>query len=130
MHLSRVRIRSEHGIGFLKGRFQSLKGIRVNINSRKRHRYACAWVVACIAIHSFALRDEQGQKRATCDDDDGAVSDPFIGDGVSSLESSSHGPGGDRQAHRRRRRGELSAGEKKPERLKRALFRHLREPLA
>ncbi|KDQ48957.1 hypothetical protein JAAARDRAFT_102690, partial [Jaapia argillacea MUCL 33604] len=52
-HLSMVRIRSEHVIGYLKGRFHSLKSLRVNIKDEASHKFATYWVVACIALHNF-----------------------------------------------------------------------------
>lgn len=41
---SRVRIWSEHAIGYLKGRFQSLKELQVKINNRKDMRFANCWI--------------------------------------------------------------------------------------
>ncbi|KJA12826.1 hypothetical protein HYPSUDRAFT_96761, partial [Hypholoma sublateritium FD-334 SS-4] len=57
-HVSMVRIRSEHTIGFLKGRFQSLKGLRINIKDEASHKFATYWVVACIGLHNFAMMCE------------------------------------------------------------------------
>ncbi len=84
-HVSMVRIRSEHAIGFLKGRFQSLKGLRVNIKDEASHKFATYWVVACIGLHSFAMRCE-ADERATVGDV-GSDLDPFVGQGMSSSES-------------------------------------------
>ncbi|KLO10886.1 hypothetical protein SCHPADRAFT_806927, partial [Schizopora paradoxa] len=58
-HVSMVRIRSEHAIGFLKGRFKSLKGLRVKIQDKRTHRLATYWVIACIMVHSFAMKCEE-----------------------------------------------------------------------
>jgi hypothetical protein len=55
-HVSRVRIRSEHAIGFLKGRFHSLKNLHLKIRDKKSHILATFWVAACIAVHSFAMQ--------------------------------------------------------------------------
>lgn len=69
-----MRIRSEHAIGYLKGRFQLLKGLRVAIVDKASHKFATYWVLACIAVHNFALDREQ--------EDHGNVdmlqSDPFM----------------------------------------------------
>jgi hypothetical protein len=46
-HLSMVRIRSEHCIGFAKGRFPSLKDLRISIKNEKTHKFATLWGVAC-----------------------------------------------------------------------------------
>jgi hypothetical protein len=60
-HLSKVRIRSEHCVGFLKGRWSSLRGLRVAINGEKGLQYASLWIVACINLHAFAMRHEDGE---------------------------------------------------------------------
>lgn len=118
-HVSRVRIRSEHAIGYIKGHFQSLKGLRVNIKDRATHHFACSWVVACIAIHSYALLRENEER-----DVEGVDSgdDPFIQEGLSDGISSDDGAvevagGGVRQR--------LLRAQAWREKLKRALFRSL-----
>ena len=57
-NLSRIRIRSEHAIGYLKGRFSSLKELRIAIRNKKDTRYASAWINACIILHAFAIDEE------------------------------------------------------------------------
>lgn len=79
-----VRIRSEHAIGFLKGRFQSLKGLRVRIKDAHSHRFATYWVLGCIAVHGFAMQDEEDERAAAGDDSDTVAADPFIQEGLSS----------------------------------------------
>lgn len=54
-HLSRIRIRSEHTIGLLKGRFQSLRELRIQISSRKRHLWAIIWIRCCIILHNLII---------------------------------------------------------------------------
>lgn len=56
--LLRVRIRSEHAIGYLKGRFQSLKELQVRINNRKNMRFASFWIQVCIFLHAFVIDHE------------------------------------------------------------------------
>lgn len=78
-----VRIRSEHAIGLLKGRFQSLKGLRVRIKDKNSHQFATYWVAACIGIHAFAMQceaEERARDNSVGDDDE----DPFIAQGLSS----------------------------------------------
>ncbi|KAF7372947.1 DDE Tnp4 domain-containing protein [Mycena sanguinolenta] len=82
-HVSMVRIRSEHAIGFLKGRFQSLKGLRISIKDDKTHQFATYWVAACVAVHSFAMHCED-EERGPEEDEDAVMADPFIGEGLSS----------------------------------------------
>jgi SH3-like domain-containing protein len=115
-----VRIRSEHAIGFLKGRFQSLKSLRVSIKNEKSHKYATYWVAACIGVHSFAMQCEADERSADSDDE-GAMADPFIDEGLSSSsDSSAHNA-----AHLRGRasHARLQAGKAKRAQLKRALFK-------
>ena len=78
--VSMLRIRSEHAIGFLKGRFQSLRDLRVLIQDEKTHKSAVYWVVACISIHGFATRCELGRQV----DDYDPADDPFVSVGLSS----------------------------------------------
>ncbi|KAG6826089.1 hypothetical protein H0H92_001157, partial [Tricholoma furcatifolium] len=42
-HVSIICIHSEHAIGFLKGRFQSLKELHVNIKDEASHKFAMYW---------------------------------------------------------------------------------------
>ena len=77
--VSMLRIRSEHAIGFLKGRFQSLRDLRVLIQDEKTHKSTVYWVVACIAIHSFATRCELERQVDDCD----LADDPFVTAGLS-----------------------------------------------
>lgn len=76
-HVSMIRIRSEHAIGFLKGRFQSLKGLRILIKDEASHKFATYWVVAAIGIHSFAMKCEMDERGVEDSDD------PFIAEGAS-----------------------------------------------
>jgi hypothetical protein len=58
-YVSRVRVRSEHCVGYLKGRFCSLRQLRLRIDSGEDLEFACLWAHACIAIHSFAMDFEK-----------------------------------------------------------------------
>jgi hypothetical protein len=116
-----VRIRSEHAIGYLKGRFQSLKSLRVNIKDEASHKMATYWVAACVAVHNFALACEDDER---ADDEDEAARDrdPFIIDGLSSASDS------DLNANllpdsRRPRGSRLAAGKRFREQLRDALLR-------
>lgn len=57
--VSRVRVRSEHAVGYLKGRFQSLRGLRISINKAEHIQYATSWIQACIRLHNFAMMCER-----------------------------------------------------------------------
>jgi hypothetical protein len=59
-YVSRVRVRSEHCVGFLKGRWSSLRGLHVQINSQRHVQFASLWIMACIILHVFAMKHEDG----------------------------------------------------------------------
>jgi hypothetical protein len=42
-------------MGYLKGRFTSLRGIRVRVDSTDQIKIAVWWMIACMAIHAFAM---------------------------------------------------------------------------
>lgn len=82
-YVSKICIHSEHAIGFLKGRFQSLKGLRVNIHDKASHRFATYWVISCIAVHSFVMTCEAEEQTNNGNNDSDAVyDDEFIQEGL------------------------------------------------
>ncbi len=54
-HLSRISIRSEHTIGYPKGRFQSFKELRFQILNAQDLAYVTLWINTCIILHAFCL---------------------------------------------------------------------------
>ncbi|KIK91257.1 hypothetical protein PAXRUDRAFT_149899, partial [Paxillus rubicundulus Ve08.2h10] len=52
-YVSKVRIQSEHAMGYLKGTWQSLQGLHVHIDQEAHIQYAC------IHLHSFVLGHQQ-----------------------------------------------------------------------
>lgn len=42
-------------MGALKGRWQCLRGLRVNINSKHKHRAACRWITIAIILHNLVI---------------------------------------------------------------------------
>jgi hypothetical protein len=60
---SRIRVRSEHCMGTLKGRFQCLQGLRVNIHNNYDHKKACQWVSIAIILHNLVI-DVEGSESA------------------------------------------------------------------
>lgn len=115
-HVSIVRIRSEHAIGFLKGRFHSLKHLRLRISDDRSHKFATYWIAACVAIHAFAMQCEADERA----EEDSEYEDPFIAEGLSS-DSDSDGRPPPRNANASQVR--MHGAKKKREKLKRALFR-------
>jgi len=54
--LAGQRVAVEHTIGILKGRFQSLQGLRVNVNKALGHRKVCNWIEACAVLHNILMK--------------------------------------------------------------------------
>jgi hypothetical protein len=78
-----VHIYSEHAIGFLKGPFQSLKGLRINIVDEMMHKFAMYWIVTCIGLHAFTMKCKTDERGAE-DNSLGNELDLFIFKGLSS----------------------------------------------
>ncbi|KAJ1585610.1 hypothetical protein NDA15_007921 [Ustilago hordei] len=57
--LSRIRVKAEHGIAYLKNRFQCLMGFRGNLYREEDHEKAAHTVQACIIAHTFASHYDQ-----------------------------------------------------------------------
>lgn len=57
-HISSHRVGVENTIGLLKGRFQSLKGLRIRISIESGHAKACSWVHACVILHNILLQQD------------------------------------------------------------------------
>lgn len=53
--LSKLRVASEHCNGMLKGRFGSLKELRLMISDAKSAGHVCAWISACVVLHNFMI---------------------------------------------------------------------------
>lgn len=64
-HLSivgQVHVKSEHAMGYLKGRFSSLRGLRQQIDDATDHKRALAWVKTCVIIHTLVSFIEEGDE--------------------------------------------------------------------
>ncbi|KIK49396.1 hypothetical protein CY34DRAFT_70253, partial [Suillus luteus UH-Slu-Lm8-n1] len=55
----KVRVRSEHCYGSLKGRFQSLRELRFQIQSQKDLNYANMWTCCCLILHNLIIEIEE-----------------------------------------------------------------------
>lgn len=126
-----IRIRSEHAIGFLKGRFQSLKGLRINIIDEDTHKFATYWVVSCIGIHGFAMKCE-AEERAKSGVEEDVNTNDFILAGLSSDSDSDANVNPrivptSQNSTRRGRAAGLAAGKARREQLKATLFEHKRQ---
>jgi DDE superfamily endonuclease len=59
-HVSAICVCSEHCVGFLKGRWSSLKDLCLSIDGEEGLKYATYWIMACINLHTFAMNHEDG----------------------------------------------------------------------
>jgi hypothetical protein len=59
MELSKWRVIIEQTIGMLKGRFQSLKELRILIRGPRSAQRANAWIRVCIILHNFTTSEGQ-----------------------------------------------------------------------
>ncbi|KAF8550719.1 hypothetical protein OG21DRAFT_1478432 [Imleria badia] len=53
--VANLRVQSEHCMGALKGWWQCLQGLQVNINSKRQHRAACHWITIAIILHNLVI---------------------------------------------------------------------------
>jgi hypothetical protein len=105
-----VRIKSEHAVGHLKGRFQSLKGLRQQIKNETDHLRAIEWIRACIVLHTMIHEIEEGSGESDWEEE-------MIIAGLSTDESNSSSSDGF-AAERRRE----STGQRKRRKVKEFLF--------
>ncbi|GAU89796.1 hypothetical protein RvY_02306 [Ramazzottius varieornatus] len=74
---SQARVIVEQTIGMLKGRFQSLKALRLRIKNKKDHEFAVYWIRTCCMLHNMLLDDEYDEEWTVEDDgDDGPIPNP------------------------------------------------------
>jgi hypothetical protein len=64
-----VRIKSEHAVGYLKGRFQSLKGLRQQIKDETDHLRAIELIRTCIVIHTLVHDIEHREEDSDWEED-------------------------------------------------------------
>ena len=46
-------------MGYLKGRWSSLRGLRLRIDNEDAHMFATLWIASCIHLHNFAIGHEK-----------------------------------------------------------------------
>ncbi|KAF8573639.1 hypothetical protein K439DRAFT_1649956 [Ramaria rubella] len=121
-YVSRVRVRSEHCVGFLKGQWSSLRGLQLHIDNPTHIQFTVIWVTTCIVLHNSALLHE-AKESAGVD----VELNEFFREGLELLE--------DEQRDREARDGmvdeeeatvvQLIQGRLRHENLKQQLFDHL-----
>ncbi|OCH84642.1 hypothetical protein OBBRIDRAFT_714538, partial [Obba rivulosa] len=55
---SRVRVQVERAIGLLKGRFQSLIKLRVQVKDYRAHLWAIIWICVLLVLHNLTIKIE------------------------------------------------------------------------
>ena len=55
-HLACSRVRNEHCIGILKGRWQSMKELRHRLRTADNMENLCFWVISCCVLHNVLLQ--------------------------------------------------------------------------
>ena len=73
--LASLRIISEHAIGLLKGRFQSLKELRVRVETKADPAKCCEHIIACIVLHNMLLRNGGGREEHFMTEGEGSDED-------------------------------------------------------
>jgi len=53
--LARLQVKSEHAIGILKGRWGSLKELRLTLATDRQFSFSMTWITACILIHNICV---------------------------------------------------------------------------
>ncbi|KAE8236842.1 hypothetical protein A4X03_0g9307, partial [Tilletia caries] len=61
-NLSSIRIRSEHAMAYVKGRFPSLKGYRGLLATEEAEEFAQDFIVACLVAHNLAMKHDDAGK--------------------------------------------------------------------
>jgi len=79
--VAHLRIRSEHCMGALKGRFQCLRGLRISINSKRDHHFACRWITIAVILHNLII-DVEGSRSAAHFAQDHSNADEFEDHGI------------------------------------------------
>jgi hypothetical protein len=97
-------------MGYVKGRFCSLKGLRQQIDDTVDHGRALAWIKACIIIHTLIGLLERGRE-------DPEFMEELVKAGLTNPEPVDMGP--EMEASETRRK---SRGQKKRAELKKNLF--------
>ncbi|KNZ64498.1 hypothetical protein VP01_10223g1, partial [Puccinia sorghi] len=57
-HLASLCVCNKHCIGILKGHFQSLQGLRLELPSVEIMKRITQWIGACVVLHNFPLNDD------------------------------------------------------------------------
>ncbi len=108
-----VRIKSEHAVGHLKGRFQSLRGLRQQIKNEVDHLRAVEWIRACIVIHTLIHEIELGNEDMDWQEE--TIEEGLSADNDTASSDSSIQIGGPQRQRE-------SAGQRKRRKVKECLF--------
>lgn len=92
--VAHVRVVNEHTIGVLKGRWASLKELRIQLNKKEDMERILRWITACIVLHNMLISqnddwtsddessdeesDEPDEEESEIEDEDDSDDDEFI----------------------------------------------------
>ena len=93
-------------MGYLKGRFSSLRGLRQQIGDTTDHKRALAWVKTCIIIHTLVSFVEEG-------DEDNDFIDELVREGAESADVQVIGQDRDQSDTQRETQGQRKRAELK-----------------
>jgi hypothetical protein len=65
----KIRVRVEHTFAVLKGRFQSLRELRINIQTEKDLQVAVHWIKCCLILHNMIICFETRRRKQDKDYD-------------------------------------------------------------
>jgi hypothetical protein len=54
-HIVSIQVKVKHGIKILKGRFQSLRGLLIQIETKNDHHTNVLWIQLCAIFHNLLL---------------------------------------------------------------------------
>lgn len=82
-YFSCFRVRIEHFFGRLKGKFCSLKEMKIKLNSLQKHKFFCQWIIVCCILYNIVLEASINLDEEIDDSDiDGEAVDEIDSEGV------------------------------------------------
>eukprot|EP00644_Phytophthora_capsici_P002773 jgi/Phyca11/573723/estExt2_Genewise1.C_PHYCAscaffold_550104 len=69
-YLAMSRVRNEHAIGVLKGRWSSLRELRNQLRSQEEMTHLIDWAIGCCVLHNMMARLGDGWERMFLERDD------------------------------------------------------------
>ncbi|EFP75651.1 uncharacterized protein PGTG_00982 [Puccinia graminis f. sp. tritici CRL 75-36-700-3] len=81
--IAKARVRNEHSIGILKGRWASLQQLRLLVYKKRDMLQVCRWVNACMTLHNMlAHLGDSWDEICPADRDSGSIEDQSAEEGT------------------------------------------------